>query len=162
MINHSGTVGADTGTVIEGNLFDGTRSFIDVTPARPAQTIYMAGVSGVSFAGNTVKTNVGGELMYLDRASGNVFTDNAWSDERTGAAAFACAVVTDGSSRNLFVRDRFRTSAAAAVIISGGSQQTRFRDCIFVLPESGATTPSSAIAADPGLAFNVTGGAVRQ
>ncbi len=162
MINHSGTVGAETGTVIEGNLFDGTRSFIGVTPPRPAQTIYMAGVSGVRFTGNTVKTNVGGELMYLDGSSGNSFADNAWTDERTGAAAFACAVVTSGSSRNSFVRDRFGTSAAAAVIISGGSQQTRFRDCLFVLPGSGSTTPASAIAADPGLAFNVTGGAIRQ
>jgi hypothetical protein len=162
MINHSGTVGADTGTVIEGNLFDGTRSFIDVAPPRPAQTIYMSGVSGVRFTGNTVKTNVGGELMYLDESSGNVFADNAWTDERAGAAALACAVVTSASSRNSFVRDRFRTSAAAAIIISGGSQQTRFRDCLFVLPGSGAATPTSAIAADPGLAFSVTGGAVRQ
>lgn len=163
MINHKGRDGVVTATVIEGNVFDGTRSFIDVVPERPAQTIYFTGVSGARFAGNVVKTDVGGELAYLDESSRNTFAGNTWLDTRPPGEAFACVILTDGSSSNEFVRERFETAAGDhAVHVGDGSQRNVFRGCLFVLPSAEADAGASGVAVDPGLTVRVVGGAVRR
>jgi hypothetical protein len=162
MINHKGTVGVDAGTVIKDNVFDGTKAFIKAVPDRAAQTIYLSGVSGARFAGNEVRTNVGGELMYLDEASGNVFSGNAWTDLRPHGQAYACAVLTDFSTGNVFTGDRFETAAGdVAVLIRNGSQATTFRSCLFVLPAARQTGGTTGVAADPGLSVTITGGGVQ-
>jgi hypothetical protein len=163
MINHKGTDGVTTATVIEGNLFDGTRSFIDVVPERPAQTIYLTSVSGARFADNVVKTDVGGELMYLDESLHNTFTGNTWLDTRPRGEAFACAILTDGSSRNSFLRERFQTASGDhAVRVQDGSQGNRFLQCFFVLPGADAGATISGVAVEPGLAVDIIGGEVRR
>jgi hypothetical protein len=163
MINHKGTDGVLTATVIEGNTFDGTRSFIDVVPERPAQTIYLSGVSGARFADNVVKTDVGGELMYLDESLHNTFAGNIWLDTRPPGKAFACAILTDGSSSNEFVRERFETAAGDhAVHVGGGSRRNVFRGCVFVLPGADVGAAISGVAVEPGLAVDIIGGEVRR
>ena len=163
MINHSGSVGVDAGTIIKDNVFDGTRTFIKAVPSRAAQTIYFSGVDGAVFSGNVVRTNVGGELAYLAESSNNRFSDNSWTDVRSNGQAYACVLITDSSSSNAFIGDRFETAAGAtAVYVRKGSQGTVFRSCVFVLPASGRAASASAVAADPGLTVTRMGDEVRQ
>ena len=162
MINHSGVVGVDAGTVIKDNLFDGTRTFIEAIPERASQTIFFSGVGGAVFSGNVVRTDVGGELLYMDESSDNRFSGNTWTDMRPNGHAHACAIITDSSSSNSFVRDRFETAAgAAAVYIRNGSQGTVLRSCTFVLPAAGQAG-TSGITADADLTVTTAGGEVRQ
>jgi hypothetical protein len=162
MINHSGVVGVDAGTVIKDNLFDGTRTFIEEIPERASQTIFFSEVGGAVFSGNVVRSDVGGELLYMDESSNNRFSDNVWTDVRPNGRAHACAIITDLSSSNSFLRDRFETAAGpTAVYIRNGSQDTAFRSCIFVLPAAGQAG-TTGIVAYPDLTVTTTGGVVRQ
>jgi hypothetical protein len=153
MINHGGEVGDRAGTIIRGNVFDGTRTYIGVLPTRAAQTIFFSGVGGATFSDNVVRTDVGGELLYLDESSGNLFTGNTWTDTRPRDRALACAIITDASSANAFVGERFHTAAGHAVYIDNGSNGTVFRGCVF-LPHAQAGT-ASRIAVEPGLTVRV-------
>jgi hypothetical protein len=150
MINHSSRLETTDGTVIRGNVFDATSSFIRAAPSRDAQTIFFSGVSGATFSGNTVRSNVGGELLYLDESSGNRFTTNTWIDERPQGEALACAVIADASSSNLFAADRFETAAETAVFIRSGSQHTVFRSCVF-LPQGEEGGGAQRIVVEEGL-----------
>ena len=110
-----------------------------------------------------IRTNVGGELAYLDRASSNRFSDNTWTDTRPSGQAYACALITDSSSSNTFVRDRFETAAGdAAVYVRQGSQDTAFLSCLFVLPGAGKAANTVGVAADPGLTVTTTGSKVQR
>ena len=163
MINHSGRAGTDAGTVIEGNIFDATRSYIDVAPARASQVIYFSGVDGATFKDNQVRADVGGELLYMDGSSRNRFSGNTWTDVRPHGKALACALITDASSSNVFTDERFETASGdVAVYISNGAQDNAFLACVFVLPAASQTAGTSGIAADPDLRVTTRGGAVTQ
>jgi hypothetical protein len=156
MINHSSRLGTADGTVISDNVFDATRTYIRATPNRAAQTIFFSGVSGATFSGNTVRSDVGGELLYLDESSGNRFAANTWIDERRQGDALACAIITDASSSNVFHADQFRTAAETAVYIHNGSHDTVFRGCVFV-PRHDADGGARRIVAEAGLAVTTDG-----
>jgi hypothetical protein len=156
MINHSGVPGVRDGTVIQGNTFDGTRTYIGVTPDRTAQTIFFSGVDDAMFRDNAVRTDVGGELLYLDESSANRFVGNTWTDARPQGKALACAVLTDASSSNSFVGDRFNTASGHAVLIQNGSDGTVFRACAF-LPSDAQGGNASRISVEPGLTVSVQG-----
>jgi hypothetical protein len=154
MINHQGHLGTTTGTVFRGNTFDATKSFISPVPSARVQVIYLANVTGVTFADNVVTSDVGGELMYMDTSSVNVFSGNRWTDTRPASSAYACALITDNSTYNKFLGERFETAApGAAVYLQNGSDATTFRGCTFVLGGAG-----TAVEADPGLTVTVVGG----
>jgi hypothetical protein len=150
MINHSSRLETIDRTVIRDNVFDATSSFIRARPGRDAQAIFFSGVSGAVFSGNTVRSSVGGELLYLDESSGNRFITNTWIDERPQGEALACAIIADASSSNRFDADRFRTAAEAAVFIRGGSRDTVFRSCVF-LPHGQGVGDAQRIVAEKGV-----------
>lgn len=153
MINHSGGDGVTTGTVIAHNLFDGTVTHITAVPTRPTQTIYFNGVSGARFHDNVIRTDVGGELAYIDSSSDDLFAHNSWTDERPAGSAFACLVLTDASRAVTFDGERFTTAAAgAAAYVQSGTTGTLFKDCVFVL-----TAGATPVRYDPGLTVEMSG-----
>lgn len=145
MINHSGELGVTTGTVLRDNVFDGSRSRIPDVPTRSVQVIYFNQVSGALFSGNVVRSDVGGELLYASRSSGNRFSGNRFTDLRRGVSAFACVKLTAASTDNRFRGDLFRTtSPQGAVRLQDASVDNVIAGCVFV------TGGQPAVSADPG------------
>lgn len=153
MINHSGRDGTTTATVIAHNLFDGTVTHITAVPTRQTQTIYFNGVSGAHVYENVIRTDVGGELAYIDSSSDDLFARNTWTDERPAERAYACLVLTDASRAITFDGEQFTTAATgAAAYVQNGTTGTLFKDCVFALA-AGATPVQS----DPGLTVGMSG-----
>jgi Pectate lyase superfamily protein len=153
MINHSGRDGATTATVIAHNLFDGTVTHITSVPTRQTQTIYFNAVSGAHVHDNVIRTDVGGELAYIDSSSADLFARNTWTDERPAGRAYACLVLTDASRAITFDGEQFTTAATgAAAYVQKGTTGTLFKDCVFALA-AGATPVQS----DPGLTVGMSG-----
>lgn len=153
MINHSGRDGATTATVIAHNLFDGTVTHITSVPTRQTQTIYFNAVSGAQVHDNVIRTDVGGELAYIDSSSADLFARNTWTDERPAGRAYACLVLTDASRAVTFDGEQFTTAATgAAAYVQKGTTGTLFKDCVFALA-AGATPVQS----DPGLTVGMSG-----
>jgi len=151
MINHSGDPGTQAGTVFRDNVFDATVSRIDNVPTRATQVIYFNGVDGARFIGNLVKSDVGGELMYVSHSSGNQFADDRFVDTRAADAAFPCAWLTDQSSDNQFAGCLFQSAApAGSIVLQHGSTGTSVRTSTFVTHGAPPVTTdeSSAVALD--------------
>lgn len=153
MINHSGRDGATTATVIARNLFDGTVTHITAVPTRQTQTIYFNGVSGAHVHDNVIRTDVGGELAYIDSSSDDLFARNTWTDERPGGRAYACLVLTDASRAITFDGEQFTTAATgAAAYVQNGTTGTLFKDCVFALAAG-----AKPVQSDPGLTVGISG-----
>ena len=161
MINHQGRSGSRTGTVFAHNVFDATRSFIEEVPSASAQVIYFSNVSGVRFEDNVVKSDVGGQLAYIDESVDNTFLRNKWTDARAAGLGHAWLWLTDGSARNVFDTEIIKTGVAGpAVHVRDGSDENVFRDCTFILPGQSSPSAESAFHVADGLTVKVLGGSI--
>jgi hypothetical protein len=162
MINHQGKPGSRTGTLFAHNVFDATTSHIAVTPSPATQVIYYNDVSGARFLDNVVKSDVGGQLAYIDGSVDNVFSRNTWTDTRGIGEGHSNIWLTDEASRNLFQDETFRTATdGPAVLIRNGSDENVFRSCTFILPGATSPAPGSAFTVAPGLTVTVSGSSFR-
>ncbi len=159
MINHQGRSGSRTGTVFAHNVFDARRSFIEEVPSASTQVIYFSNVSGVSFRDNVVKSDVGGQLAYIDGSADNTFLRNKWTDTRAVGLGHACLWLTDGSQGNVFDTEIIKTGVAGpAIHVRDGSDENVFRDCTFILPGQSSPSAESAFHVASGLTLRVLGG----
>lgn len=148
MINHSGDPGVPSRNVFRDNVFDATISHIDIVPEPDVQVIYYNGVDGARFVDNVVRTDVGGQLVYMSRSSDNVFDGDRFIDTRPPDRAFSCAWITDGSHGTRFSDCVFVSGApAGCIVLHDGSTGTVVRNSTF--KTRGATpvvaTPGSTV-----------------
>ena len=133
MINYSSDQGTTVDNVLSGNRFDATKTFITEVPPSTSAIIYFAGVNGAQFTDNLVKSNVGGQLMYLSSSPNNHFTNDRFIDTRTGYNAHQCAWLTSGSSGNTFSADLFQSPLPTGLLhVEAGATGTTVRDSTFV------------------------------
>jgi hypothetical protein len=116
MINYSSDPGTTVDNVLSGNHFDATTTYISTVPPSTSAIIYFAGVNGAQFTNNLVKSDVGGQLLYLSASPNNRFANDRFIDTRTGYDAHQCAWLTSGSSGNVFSADFFQSPLPTGVI----------------------------------------------
>jgi hypothetical protein len=133
MINYGSDQGTAVDNVISGNRFDATKTFITVVPPSTSAIIYFSGVNGAQFTDNLVKSNVGGQLLYLSSSPNNHFTNDRFIDTRTGYNAHQCAWLTSGSSGNTFSADLFQSPLPTGLLhVEAGATGTTVRNSTFV------------------------------
>jgi Pectate lyase superfamily protein/Periplasmic copper-binding protein (NosD) len=135
MINHQGYVGTSTSNTFDHNVFDGTVSYISVTPSLSDPTISFINVTDSVFSDNTVKSNVGGQMIFMSGSSDNDFLRNTVTETRPLADAHQCAWLTDKSCRNLFDHNYFEAAAQwGALCVYRASDQNTISNSTFVTP----------------------------
>ena len=133
MINYGSDQGVAVDNVLSGNRFDATRTFISVSPPSTSAIIYFSGVNGARFTDNLVKSDVGGQLLYLSASPNNHFTNDRFIDTRSGYNAHQCAWLTSGSSGNTFSADLFQSPLPTGLLhVEAGATGTTVRDSTFV------------------------------
>jgi len=156
MINHQGYAGTTTANVFSGNTFDGTTSHISAAPTATTTCITYINVTGSRFDDNLVKSNAGGQLVYLSGSSGNTFSGDTLVDPRAQADAHQCIWVAKRSLNNTFSSVRFVSPVphGTAVFVDGADHNT-IQNSTFV------TSGSAPVRADPGLTVRLIGNTVQ-